>query len=91
MSKTALYLQHAHAITIKVRDKFEPTDNKAASAKSIANSPGKPPQAGGVPPQGQQETHETGELDSEARPEDVYELLCNDVVLPITMTIGAVR
>ncbi|KAG8892608.1 hypothetical protein FRB99_002587 [Tulasnella sp. 403] len=76
-----------------VRDKLEPIDNarnltsKPASALAVACDPkdarAQPPQAAassGAPP-----------VPEEAKLEDTYELLCNEMALPVTMTIGAVR
>ncbi|KAG8844040.1 hypothetical protein FRB96_003304 [Tulasnella sp. 330] len=75
-----------------VRDKFEPLDIKAAKAKASprhSTSTAKTSEAPGVPNHSLEEPSLVEGTDANARPEDVYELICNDVVLPITMTIGA--
>ncbi|KAG8931408.1 hypothetical protein FRC01_001355 [Tulasnella sp. 417] len=64
-----------------VKDKLEPVD--LARGKSDAKDGAKQAAA----------TASQTNLPSppDVKPEDMYELLCNDTVLPLTMTIGAVR
>ncbi|KAG9008693.1 hypothetical protein FRB93_006239 [Tulasnella sp. JGI-2019a] len=81
-----------------VRDKFEPLDVKAAKAKASprhsASAPSSAPKVDEVPSNASKPPEDPipeEETEILARPEDVYELICNDTVLPMTMTIGAIR
>ena len=98
---TRRLLSHSHVDLLQVQDKIEKSPSRAGSrAGSISGgTPRSSIDTSRAARSGGAASHagplSTTTMDSDGsrkpRPEDIYELLCNDVVLPLNMTLATIR
>ncbi|KAI0067430.1 WD40 repeat-like protein [Artomyces pyxidatus] len=81
---TASRFLRVRKLTSHVQDKLD----KMAGGLSVATSPRTTPR---TTPRSSLEGHTRPHIDGRPRPEDAWEILCNDIVLPLDMTLAGVR